>query len=309
MEGFLPSRQRGVIMKVLRPTVLLFTLAILALFIAYPAVAESCSADCEEALGCYGGCQLSATEECGSYCFSSGCNVSCKEIGPNNQILSCGGGGDSECGSRSGGPNEPPAAAKVGPFSSRMAEWAVLAYRTDQVTPLAEKDVRVLSSSSRAYGAIARDSYRLDHNERLALHAQRAEADGQREIFQRPLDTPQDRTVLKVKPVLGACLKAGIDFGGARFPVYPERSSVFYFRAQLNEAGQVSRVDGLHSEVPSLDEHFVNYLRENLGVTVDEGSPSPRVLFGYLKATPSGAMGHMLLSALAAPAEPEAPES
>lgn len=266
-------------------------LALALLFLPTPSTATSCSADCEEAIGCYGGCEISPTE-CGSLCYSSGCNITCSEIGP--EILSCSTSQETECGNGQGGPSGPPKEVRWTP-DGEPAAWAVVRYQTDEVNPITVGAVEVLAASTEAYGVRAVDRLRENQNKQLQRRVEKAKE--KQQIALKPLAVARERTHFSVKPLTAACAKASLSFGDALFPVTLETYAGFYFKAGIDQSGQVTSVETLYTDTPELEGDFVAYLETNLRLTITrapEGTKLPGTIYGFVKASPKGSVSHIL---------------
>lgn len=176
------------------------------------------------------------------------------------------------------------------------AAWAVVRYKTDEVNPIAPESVEVLAASSDAYGRYAVESLRESRNEQLARRAEKAEEDKQPKVL-KPLAKPRARTHFSVKPFTAACAKASLSFGDAPFPAKLETYAGLHFKAEVDLAGRVTSVETLYIDTPELEAAFVSYLKDHLQLTIrraPDGTDLPGTIYGFVKASPKGAVSHIL---------------
>ncbi len=242
----------------------------------------TCSAECDNDLGCNGDCEINPPDGCGSYCFDAGCSVTCKSFGPN-----CDGGGTTQCFKRDPPPVLPAGRPAVPPPAAPAhAGWAVLSYV--QGVDLKPSDIRVVRASSDEFGALAQSA--MARREDDALAASRAASPGgkaaglgaQTEVLY-VADVPNCE---QITGRLGVRTLAG---------VHPDQSLVVYFRGNTDGTGKIVTTELLHTTASDeAARQLIAFGEQNLKVWSKARPAVPIEFYGSLRVTPSGAVGYLV---------------
>ena len=274
------------------PSPLLSTLLIVFSFVvlAVPAMATSCDADCEGE-NCTGDCEINSIS-CGTACSSDGCpgHAVCKEYGTSTTGLACVYEMSSKCEiGGSGlptGPEQTPGAFRVEP----AAEWSVISYRTDHVSPLGWDEVEVLATSNDTWARGSLDALMSAHREDTARLRRRIRA-GELRYEPRP---PQERFHFAVSP--GAhCLGVRLELAEQHVP--DAADAALLVRATVDRRGRIVAARPLHSLGDADAASMVRFLKANTTLWREDGVEGPFEVFVVLSTRTDGSAGWMVSGA------------
>lgn len=250
------------------------TLVVLS-FVVPPPVAGSCSTECTSAIGCHGSCEISEPDGCGSLCFSKGCEIECKLIGPNG----CRAGGTTAC-------------ARVSPpveHSSMTLDWAIIE-RPDAEAKLPNRtQFRLLASSSQAFGVYA--EVRV-YEHVLAEYAAAQDAGLAIDLENHRRDTAWPS--LHVECSWGLCGQAETTLLSRRLPRQVSEPTGVYFRAWTDENRRIVEIEALYVD-GSQEASFLllDFAKEELLVW-DAERPVPLEAIGWIGTGPEGGVGYFV---------------
>ncbi len=242
-----------------------------------PAATDSCSAQCVNALGCFGGCSVSLPD-CGVGCWGA-CSLTCRgfgAFGQCNQIIQF------QCTEKP--PPEESGASMVPP------DWALFEFWSDGWALLREADLTPLASSSPEFEGSARAELLKTLNSQI--EAKRSA------VKEQPGTVPVRHTALHVRPNGALGRSVLVSLKNTRFTTDAEGAGV-HVRARTDAQGNVVSVEVLHSRVPEYTADLVSYIQESMSVRVKEPPAVPLELYGYVGVFKNRRIGYVL-SALAA---------
>lgn len=263
----------------------------LVVLCAAPATAGSCDADCEGE-NCTGDCEIDSIS-CSTGCSSDNCpgHAICREYGESESGHSCVYEMSSKCevdGSALpiGGPEQPPGPFRVEP----SAEWSVISYRTDRVSPLAWGDVAVLATSNPTWARGSLDTLVSNNHEETARLRQRIRA-GELRYEPRP---PQERFHFAVSPG-SHCI--GVRLEVAERHVGGAADAALLVRATVDGRGRIVAARPLHSLGDADAASMVRFLKANTTLWREDGVESPFEVFVVFSTRTDGSAGWMVSGA------------
>ncbi len=278
----------------LRRIVMLFiSVGGLALLGSMPARADSCSASCANAVGCYGDCSVSDAN-CGAVCYDTGCGEAhCSLIGPAN--LGCGAYEYIPC------YHQPPprlptrgeaTAPRSGAEAGIAAEWAIVNYPEHRLTPLKKGEVILLAASSPAFGKKALHSALEEENRAIVQRRARRRAAGSNTAHSEVLPASRG-TGLRVQP-LQRPVRVKPSLANAVYPGDTGRQNVsLFFKATTDASGHIESAEVLYTPFPRYAPSMLGFLRQNLTVS-SQGSPGPLEVYGALLFHSNHGVGYMI---------------
>jgi len=250
---------------------------------AAPALAGSCDAYCDGALGCYGSCSITQ-DNCAVICIEGGCSVDCYSA-----PKSCGGGGRLDCHFRPPPPS--PSTRQHSSTEPPESGWALLRYELRPDAPIVSDHVVAVRASSEDFAQFARAAEARLENEEMAKLRQ----DSEKELLAVALGGGS-REVLFVAP-RRACNRLRSTLENRHFVgQVPSAPQTVYFRATTDGTGRIASLDVLYSEATEAETRgVVAFGEENLQVWSRQAPALPLELFGSLRVTPDGKVGYMLV--------------
>jgi len=242
----------------------------------------TCSAECDNDLGCNGDCEIDPPDGCGSYCFDAGCSVTCRSFGPN-----CDGGGTTQCFKQDPPPVLPSGKPAAPPLSAPAhANWAILGYL--QGVELKPSDIRVVRASTDEFAGLAQSAMAKRENDGLA--AARAQSPGG-----KPAGLGAKTEVLYVADVPNCEQITGRLGVRALSGAHPDQPLTVYFRANTDGTGKILTTELLYTTASDeTARQLIAFGEQNLKVWSKPRPAVPVEFYGYLRLTPTAAVGYMV---------------
>lgn len=252
---------------------LFFALAVaLLLLVAGSADATSCSGDCE-GTDCTGGCSINSVV-CSTACIDDGCpgTATCKEYGDSTQCYheftsSC-----EQVSDEDPFPNGPEQQLKGASRTRSSLQWSVMEYPTDEISPLALRDVEVLGTSTSWFADQSVDDLLVSVRQDAAALKARLRS---RELQRETRFPTQRRLRYSVSPGTG-CVRAVMDLSQRRLPLDVPGQATVLFRATVDAQGEVTAVKVLHTlRTDGTEKIMARFLKDHATLRRTDGGEGP----------------------------------